>query len=85
MPMILGLFGLGRVVADKQGKIPAWLAKITLILFAALWWSYDGFFKKTFGDGDRTESQEDANNGLLYPSEKVALLANMQKGVEFVG
>ena len=48
-PIVMAVFSLGRLFHDKNGKSPAWYAKLT----------GDGFFKGLFGDGERTIEQED--------------------------
>ncbi|ESZ91010.1 hypothetical protein SBOR_8614 [Sclerotinia borealis F-4128] len=54
LPMIMGVFGLGKLFADKNGKIPDWLAHIMGALFRYVWAAYDGGLKDVFGDGERT-------------------------------
>ncbi|KAH8602951.1 hypothetical protein B0O99DRAFT_647743 [Bisporella sp. PMI_857] len=64
MPAILAIFALGMIFSDGNGNIPKWLARVYVVLFAAMWRSYDVFFKSAFGDGERTiERGQDA--GLL--------------------
>ncbi|KAG9231535.1 hypothetical protein BJ875DRAFT_353349, partial [Amylocarpus encephaloides] len=57
MPLIMALFGLGRVLADKDGKIPDWMATLMGFFFKVLWTTYDKIFKPMFGDGERTISK----------------------------
>jgi len=71
MPIILALFGLGKVLADKGGRLPAWLAKLYGIVFWALWVSYDNVFRPLYGDGERTIEKGD---------EEAALLAERKSG-----
>lgn len=61
-PMLLLLFGLGKVFADEEGKIPAWLATLMGMLFRMLWGVYDGVFVKAFGDGERTIGDSDSGD-----------------------
>lgn len=63
MPLILPIMGLGKLFADKEGKIPSWLARIFEILFRLLWLSYDKVFKPAFGDGERTIEKGDEEVG----------------------
>lgn len=53
-PIIMAVFGLGRLFQGKDGKSPAWLLRLTGAMFRGVWASYDGFFKGLFGDGERT-------------------------------
>jgi hypothetical protein len=66
MPIVLVFLGLGKLFADDDGKIPAWLVGIMTILFRAVWGSYDLVFKKMFGDGERTiyDDDDDDEKGL---------------------
>ena len=41
--------------ANDKGRSPPWLADFSAAAFRAVWGSYDGFFKGTFGDGERTQ------------------------------
>lgn len=54
LPIILAVFGLGKIFADKNGKIPVWLAHILGTLFRYVWAAYDKVLKDMFGDGERT-------------------------------
>lgn len=54
MPMLAFLLTLSKVFADEEGKLPRWLAVILATIFAVIWKAYDLFFKRLFGDGERT-------------------------------
>ncbi|KAB8299128.1 hypothetical protein EYC80_001237 [Monilinia laxa] len=54
LPIILVVFGLGKILADDNGKIPDWLTHITRTLFRYVWTAYDRVLKDMFGDGERT-------------------------------
>jgi len=58
-PVIAILIGLGKVLADEEGRIPGWLGWLLGMAFRAVWASYDGFWKGTFGDGERTMEVDD--------------------------
>ena len=71
---ILGLiFGLSKVFADEEGKIPGWLATMFAWVFWAVWGSYDVGFKNVFGDGERTigDETDDETGGERRWDEKV--------------
>ena len=53
-PLLAFVFGAGRIFADKEGRYPPWLATLAAYIFIGIWASYDSFFKKLFGDGERT-------------------------------
>lgn len=57
-PIIFALFGIGKAIADKDGKIPGWLARLMALVFACLWGVYDVVFKGFFGDGERTMKKD---------------------------
>lgn len=57
---------LAKIVADKDGRTPKWHARIMDVLFKGVWWSYDGVYKRVYGDGERTI--EDMDDDL--PIEK---------------
>jgi hypothetical protein len=55
MPIILAMFAASRVFVDDKGRLPKWMITVTSAIFAGVWASYDNFFKKLFGDGERTQ------------------------------
>ena len=66
MPFIVFIFAMQRAFSDNEGVAPEWLRTLAAALFQACWASYDGYFKDTFGDGERTTSRGDVDdeNGL---------------------
>ena len=54
MPFIYFMIGLNARYADKKGRAPKWLVVLVGAMFRGMWESYDGFFKRVFGDGERT-------------------------------
>lgn len=56
-PMILAVVGLGSLVADKDCKVPTWLAALSDFVFRFVWMTYDRIFKSLFGDGERTQEK----------------------------
>ncbi|KAL1595797.1 hypothetical protein SLS60_009486 [Paraconiothyrium brasiliense] len=57
-PFLQLLFALNAQFQDDKGRSPPWLAQLAGLLFLGMWRSYDGAFKKAFGDGERTEGDE---------------------------
>jgi hypothetical protein len=76
-PLVAFIFGAGRLLADKDGRYPAWLARLSSILFSSMWASYDSFFRGLFGDGERTI---EAGSGYRGPEEKKPLLSESVQG-----
>lgn len=59
MPL-MGLFlGLSKWLADDRGKIPLWFGLFMETLFHLVWLGYDRIFKPVFGDGERTEDEDE--------------------------
>jgi hypothetical protein len=58
MPIILMIFAMSKKVQDDRGRAPKWFQKLTSLIFLGMWMSYDGVFKKAFGDGERTIGDE---------------------------
>ncbi|KAI9756483.1 MAG: hypothetical protein M4579_003822 [Chaenotheca gracillima] len=58
MPILGIIFGAGGLFADKHGRSPKWFADLSSAIFRGIWESYDEFFKKLFGDGERTVGQD---------------------------
>lgn len=61
-PIVMTIFGMEKAFADKKGRGPAWLVELLGAVFKAVWASYDLFFKRLFGDGERT-IEGDGNDG----------------------
>lgn len=59
MPLMGLFFALSEWVADDRGKIPVWLSVFLETVFHLLWMAYDRVFKPVFGDGERTEDEEE--------------------------
>ncbi|KAM0139411.1 hypothetical protein ACHAP3_003181 [Botrytis cinerea] len=79
LPVILALFGLGKIFADKNGKLPDWLANAMLTLFRYVWMVYDRVLKNRFGDGERTierngDGIEEMDLEKSWDEKKVPLL-----------
>ncbi|KAF2624312.1 hypothetical protein BU25DRAFT_157566 [Macroventuria anomochaeta] len=53
-PFILMVFTMSRRLQDDKGRAPKWFARLAAMIFAGMWASYDGVFRETFGDGERT-------------------------------
>jgi hypothetical protein len=47
------VFGPGRIFLGKDGRYPAWYRAFANSILVAVWASYDHFFKRIFGDGER--------------------------------
>ncbi|KAJ4987844.1 gliotoxin biosynthesis protein [Stagonosporopsis vannaccii] len=58
LPFIMMIFALSRRLQDDKGRAPKWFQRLTTMIFAGMWLSYDGVFKKVFGDGERTIGDE---------------------------
>ena len=58
-PILMALFTLGPVFRDKKGRSPPWLRTLVAAVFKGVWASYDGMFKGMFGDGERTQGDEE--------------------------
>lgn len=53
-PVIIPLFYLNRLLADKRGETPWWLRMAFRGMSRLSWDSYDWVFRYVFGDGERT-------------------------------
>jgi len=67
LPFIVLVFSLGAQFADEHGRTPPWLRILSESIFRACWRTYDGFFKPTFGDGERTVPAEDQDDQHQQP------------------
>ena len=54
-PILMAVFSLNRVFADKRGRSPEWLRRLQTAVFAGIWATYDAVFHDLFGDGERTQ------------------------------
>ncbi|KAF2168859.1 hypothetical protein M409DRAFT_65228 [Zasmidium cellare ATCC 36951] len=86
MPLVLLVFTVSRLFADKNGIVPKWIAKLVNSIFEAAWASYDYVFKPTFGEGERTVGDDDGsdNEDIVENDRKLrraAPDAEVEKGV----
>ncbi len=95
LPVFAAIIGMSKVMAGKNGRVPAWYGKCMDVLTRCVWGSYDHFYKRIYGDGERTT--EDAELAfekgiaetadpaiLLYQDEKRTLLEKEQDILESV-
>ncbi|KAI9872975.1 MAG: hypothetical protein M1830_000980 [Pleopsidium flavum] len=59
VPIISFVFSAQKLFVGKGGRSPAWLVELMGAIFKAVWASYDGFFVKLFGDGERTIDKDE--------------------------
>ncbi|KAK8175341.1 hypothetical protein IWX90DRAFT_423942 [Phyllosticta citrichinensis] len=59
VPVLRLLLSLQEILKDDKGKSPKWLASSVSFVFKSIWITYDAFFKKLFGDGERTIEQNE--------------------------
>ncbi|KAH7131921.1 hypothetical protein B0J11DRAFT_520345 [Dendryphion nanum] len=71
-PLIFFIFALQRKFQGPNGRSPKWLVMILNTLFVSVWTSYDLVLKRVFGDGERTEGQdeEDAREPVRWMAER---------------
>jgi hypothetical protein len=82
---------LAIMLADKDGKWPAWIIVVGAVWSNLIWMAYDAIFKRLFGDGERTEEDEDGTRrrrawrygggGVARDEEKAALLRDDEYAV----
>lgn len=59
-PWVYLLFTLSKLfTSGEDGRAPKWLLAPMAVIFNLMWMSYDCFFLKHFGDGERTMDDED--------------------------
>jgi len=63
--LVMGVFKIGRLFHDKNGRSPGWLARLMGAIFRGVWMSYDGLFEGIFGDGERTQEREGGEDGSV--------------------
>lgn len=64
-PMVFAVVGLGVIFAEKEGRIPYWLAVLSDFVLRVVWVSYDRIFKPLFGDGERTQERQGDEEALI--------------------
>ncbi|XWX02370.1 hypothetical protein V2A60_010407 [Cordyceps javanica] len=74
-PLFLCLMRVAALFADENGQTPKAMSAIMTILSNIMWITYDNLLKPVFGDGERTESRDDAKTESSNSvSEKQSLL-----------
>jgi len=74
MPITLAMFAASNIFVDDKGRLPKWMITVKSAVFEGVWVSYDNFFKKFLGDGERTQEGRDNEAWVEVPSEKSPLL-----------
>ncbi|KAK8055308.1 hypothetical protein PG993_000535 [Apiospora rasikravindrae] len=81
LPLFLAVMTFSRMVSDKDGNMPRWLAIVMAVLLNLMWMSYDAVFVKWFGDGERTvEDDDDGDDG-----ERVATRSRTNRWLQMEG
>lgn len=84
MPLILTLFKIMASLTDENGRAPEWAQRISAFIFTLCWASYDLFFKRAFGDGERTIGQGENSMRTTYSATALrpcAIFNECQKAV----
>ncbi|KAK5090648.1 hypothetical protein LTR05_000823 [Lithohypha guttulata] len=85
-PIFAFFFGSAKMFLDKHGRYPDWMVDYLAAMFTACWASYDRFFLKLFGDGERTIGDDldgvDEDSPTGVDLEKVPLLATEASKIE---
>ncbi|CAG8935783.1 unnamed protein product [Penicillium salamii] len=56
VPWLLLILTFSKIFAGPDGRSPPWLVAMANVLFSGMWNSYDLFFARVFGNGERTLS-----------------------------
>jgi hypothetical protein len=54
LPSVLLVIVFSKIFAGSDGRSPGWLVALSNALFSGMWTSYDCFFARVFGNGERT-------------------------------
>jgi len=57
-PVLIMTMMIRRKFADDEGKSPKWTGKLINTVFKSMWFAYDHFFSKVFGNGERAEGEK---------------------------
>lgn len=55
IPILNKVFALQRRFSDETGRGAWWTVAMTTSVFRGIWITYDSFFARVFGDGERTQ------------------------------
>ncbi|KAF2212594.1 hypothetical protein CERZMDRAFT_111698 [Cercospora zeae-maydis SCOH1-5] len=72
VPLVLFLFSISKLFADKHGVLPDWFKALLGTIFKATWVSYDYFFKPIFGEGERTIGDDGSDQRSKLASKNMA-------------
>ncbi|GME63005.1 FAR-17a/AIG1-like protein [Neofusicoccum parvum] len=72
MPVFLLMINLQEAFQDKNGNSPKWAAAFAAAVINAAWASYDGVFKKIFGDGGLGFIAAGSDTSILEPNLREA-------------
>lgn len=80
LPFFMAVMWFSRLVSDKDGNMPRWMAVTMVVLMNLMWMSYDAVFVKLFGDGERTMEDDDDDDG-----ERVATRRRKNRWLQMEG
>jgi hypothetical protein len=81
-PLVAFIFLLGKIFANKKGRIPGWLRMLQSAFFKAVWASYDTFFKPIFDDGERSLTDGGGNRDATKRQRRVSFKSEDAVGLE---
>ncbi|KAM3414946.1 hypothetical protein BST61_g10086 [Cercospora zeina] len=76
VPLVLFLFSISKLFADKHGVLPNWFRSLLGTIFKATWVSYDYFFKPIFGEGERTIGDDGSDTRSKQASKNMAAMTS---------
>jgi hypothetical protein len=65
LPVLLFIRYVVPMLADERGRVPTWIAVVMGIWFSLLWGIYDYVLKPVFGDGERTEEDDEERTAMV--------------------
>lgn len=73
-PFLLFALQGSKIFLRPDGTYPKWMAKFIQFIFTSSWASYDKFFKKTFGEGERTIGDDEVDQATESLDEETPLI-----------
>ncbi|KFY25099.1 hypothetical protein V493_04841 [Pseudogymnoascus sp. VKM F-4281 (FW-2241)] len=82
-PIIIPIMMISRKLVDDKGRAPGWFNTIMDAMKVVMWGSYDIFYKRVYGEGERTiESQRPARFAEKKDEVKPKMLEDRMRDLQ---
>jgi hypothetical protein len=79
-PIMTFVLSLQQIFQEEDGTNLSWLVHMLSLVFGAMWYSHDVFFRSVFGDGERSEIPSTVGQAGLHNAQQKGSAARWKLG-----